>query len=105
MALIERLMGEPFAPQDTKIHIHAFYAATNEVARGVRTLAQIKTYWNMDVVDAAELDLLAALVIGSDTAKLWKLQDFHCVFLLMEERVTFYTTPTEVRTRLGLPIP
>ena len=103
MALIERLMGEPFEPNpDRKIPVHQFFAACNEVARGARTAAQIRTYYNMDAADTTEFNKMVALVSGNDTAKIFKLQDFHCVLILAEQRVTFYATPAEVRTRLGI---
>lgn len=104
MALVERLMGEPFCPPEAKIPVHLLYASAHEVALGPRTSAQIKAYWVMDASDAAEWDTLAAQVASqtNDTAKLRKLEDFHVVFMLAEMRVTFYTTPAEVRSRLGI---
>ena len=103
MALIERLMGNPFEPdQDRKVSVHEFCSAMYEVAFGPRTLAQIKTYYAMDAADSAEADALAALVTGGDLAKFRRIEEFHHVFILAEHRVTFYTTPAEVRARLGI---
>jgi len=98
-------MGEPFAPQNIKIPVHTFFAACHEVAFGPRTLAQIESYFNMDAATIVEFELLTALVIGNDATKLKILQGFDAVFVLAATKVVpFYTTPTEVRTRLGLPI-
>jgi len=104
MALIERLMGQPFEPDhERRISVHEFCSAMYEVAFGPRTLAQIKTYYAMDAADELEADLLAALVVGGDLAKFRKVEEFHHVLILAEHQATFYTTPTEVRARLGLP--
>lgn len=104
MALIERLMGEPFIAQGSglKIPVHTFAAACYEVAFGPRTVAQLKTYWNMDTADAAEFDAIVAKVTGTDAVKHRVVFQFEQVLILAEERAPFYETPAEVRSRLGL---
>lgn len=103
MPLIERLMGSPFdLDASRKIAVHEFAAACYEVAFGPRTVAQIKSYYNMDVADATEFDTLTAQVSGTDAVKHRIVFQFEQVFILAEMRATFYDTPTLVRSRLGL---
>ena len=76
-----------------------------EVAFGPRTVAQIKTHWQMSVADAAEFDLMAAMVTGADLQKFRKIFEFEQVCMLGQARVPSYDTPALVRARLGLPTP
>lgn len=103
MALIERLMGEPFETDPArKIAVHQFAAMVYEVAFGPRTVAQIKSYYAMTPADAAEFDTLAAMVTGTDAVKHRIVFQFEQIFLLGEMRVPFYDTPALVRSRLGI---
>jgi hypothetical protein len=103
MALIERLMGAPFEPDHArKITVHEFAASVYEVAFGPRTVAQIKTYYAMSPEEAAEFDLLAAQVTGTDAVKHRTIFQFEQIFLLAEVRAPFYDTPALVRSRLGI---
>ena len=113
MSLIERLMGladdgispapdENVDPTKSKIAVHTFAAACFEIALGPRTVAQIKSYWQMDTACAAEFDLMAAQVIGTQAAKLQIIFQFEQVMILSEVRAPFYSTPALVRVRLGL---
>jgi len=115
MALVERLMGladngtdpSPDTPDKRKIKIHDFFAAQSEVARGALTVAQIKSFLNMDTACAAEYDALIALApTGSTTAarlsRLDYINQMHAVFILAEKRYPQYATPAEVRLKLGL---
>jgi hypothetical protein len=103
MALIERLMGDPFEPNHAlKIPVHQFAAACYEIAFGPRTVAQIKTYWAMDAATATEFDAMVALVTGTDAVKHRTIFQIEQVLLLAEMRTTFYDTPALVRTRFGI---
>lgn len=103
MALVERLMGEPFEPDHSrKITVHEFAAASYEVAFGPRTVAQIKAYYDMSPEDAAEFDALTAQITGTDAQRHRLVFQIEQVFILAEMRATMYDTPALVRTRLGL---
>lgn len=103
MALIERLMGEPFEPDPArKIAVHQFAAACYEVAFGPRTVAQIKSYYAMTTEDEADFDALTALVVGADAARHRIVFQMEQVLMLAEMRVPFYDTPAKVRTRFGI---
>src|SRR5690349_12424011 len=103
MALIERLMGEPFEADSAKrIPVHQFAAACYEIAFGPRTVAQIKTYYNMSAADATEFDALVAKVTGTDPVRHRIIFQFEQVLLLAETRATNYDTPALIRTRLGI---
>lgn len=111
MALVERLMGLNAAgtaeDHDSKIPVHAFFAAQSEVIRGALTVAQVKNFLNMDTATATEYDTLVALApTGNTTAaqfgKLNFINQVHAVFMLAEKRYPQYSTPAEVRLKLGL---
>jgi len=106
MALIERLMKwEPESVWGPNISSHLFAATCYEVAFGPRTVAQIKAHWNMGPADAAEFDLMVAMVAGADAVKFRKIFEFEQVCMLGQARVPLYDTPALVRARLGLPNP
>lgn len=104
-ALVERLMGiEGFE----KITVHTFFALNNERIRGQVTRQDVIDALGLTGDDITEYDALAALAPSGSTAlaeaqKSLFLGSVHSVFLLAEERVAGYSTPTEVRARLGLP--
>lgn len=101
MALVERLMHLDADPA-RHIAVHEFAAACYECLLGPRTVAQIKTFYAMDAADATEFDAMVAKVNGTNAAKLQAIFSFEQVFILAEQGVTFYQTPAEVRTRLGI---
>lgn len=103
-ALVERLMG---IDGYEKIAVHTFFALNNERIHGRQTRQQVITALNLQGDDITEYDALAALAPSGTTAlaeaqKSLFLGSVHSVFLLAEERVTGYTTPAEVRAKLGL---
>jgi len=111
MALVERLMGladDGVTPDYVaKIAVHAFFAAQSEVIAGRLTLAQVKAFLNMDAEDQAEYNTLAATAptgtTGTATAnKAIFIEKVHAVFILAEGRYPGYSTPAEVRSKLGI---
>jgi hypothetical protein len=103
MALVERLMGL----EEPKIPVHDFFAAQQQVIKGNITVTQVKSFLNMDAACAAEYDALVALYPTGTTAaayfnKTQYIQDSHSVFLLAENRYPGYSTPAEVRAKLGI---
>lgn len=103
MALVERLMGL----EVPKIHVHAFFAAQSEVIAGRVTVAQVKSFLNMDAEAQAEYDALVATAPTGSTAtalanKGLFINGIHAVFILAEEGVPGYDTPANVRSKLGI---
>lgn len=103
MALVERLMGL----EEPKIPVHDFFAAQQQVTKGNITVANVKSFLNMDAAAAAEYDALVALYpTGTSAAayfnKTQYIQDCHSVFILAEERYPGYDTPANVRAKLGI---
>lgn len=123
--LIEREMtngnGEPLAPSRGKIPIHVLQAVMAEWARGKITGAQA-----LDALEAAALPRLtaaeqteaqnivnlvtnipitgsAAAVADGKASRSLKIKEIEDVFYLMEIRAPLYSTPTEVRAKLGIP--
>ena len=104
MALIDRLMQL----EEPSIAVHHFFAACTEIVHGEVTVAQMKTAFGMDQAAADEFDALAALAPTGTTAlataqKAMFLERVHAVLTLAEGRYATYSTPNEVRVRLGLP--
>jgi hypothetical protein len=112
VALIERLMRwghdrpdtEPptFEPPERWMTVHQFFAAAFEVAQGPRTAQEIKNYYNMTPADEVEFDIIVANAPSSAAQLALYLESLHAVFMLAEERVPFYSTPAELRSRLGI---
>ncbi len=113
MALIERLMhwggddpdpDEVIGAEPDARHIdnHQFFAAAVEAAIGPRTRAQIKAFYAMTPADEVDFDALADLVTGPDAQKALTLLQIQSVAILSETRVPNYSTPSEVRSRLGI---
>jgi hypothetical protein len=112
MALVERLMhwgnqsgdSEPpdFEPIGRFMPVHQFFAAVFEVAEGPRTAAQIKTFYEMTPADETDFDALIALSPAGDAARALYVESIHAVFLLAGQRVPNYSTPAELRARLGI---
>jgi hypothetical protein len=103
MALVERLMGL----EEPKIPVHGFFAAANEIVAGRLTIAQVKSYLQMDQAAQDEMDALAALAPTGTNATalankaLW-ISQVHSVFMLAEGQYPGYDTPAGVRSKLGL---
>ncbi len=109
--LVNRLMGladDGITPDhDNKIPVHAFFAAQSEVIRGALTVAQVKTFLNMDAATQAEYDTLVATAPTGNTAtalanKALFIEKIHSIFILAEKRYPQYSTPDEVRAKLGI---
>jgi len=106
MALVERLMHLDPDPA-RNMSVHTFFAAITEVQAGQLTAAQVQTYLAMTAADIAEWDAIAALMPTGSTATamankaLW-MSRVHAVFILAEQRAPLYSTPAEVRARLGI---
>jgi len=103
MALIERLM----ALEDPRIPVHTFFAANHERIEGRVTRAEVITMFSMDLATTIEYDALAALAPTGTQAldvakKAMFINRIHAVLLLMDWRAAGYSTPTEVRLKLGL---
>ena len=103
MALLERIMGEPFEPDHARrIPVHEFTAWCFESAFGPRTVAEIKAYFDMTPEDAAEFDAIIAKITGTDAQRHRLIFQLEVVFILAETRAPAYNTPALVRSRLGL---
>jgi hypothetical protein len=94
-------------PAQTKIAVHTFFAAQNELDRGQLTAAQIQNYLSMDATTITEYQALIALApTGTNATAIANraryINQIHSVFILAEDRAPLYSTPAEVRTRLGL---
>ena len=94
-------------PTRSKIPVHAFFAAQSEVIRGGLTVAQVKTFLNMNAAAQTEYDILAATAPTGSTAtalanKALFVEKMHSIFILAEGRYPQYSTPAEVRTKLGI---
>ena len=103
MPLVERLMKE----EEPRIAVHAFFAAQQEIISGRLTAAQVKAFLQMDATAAAEYDAMIALAPTGTSAtalanKALYVSGIHSIFILAEHRVPGYSTPTEVRAKLGL---
>lgn len=104
-ALIERIMGEPGAE---KIRVHVFYALNHQRIEGALTRQNVIDALGLTGADITEYDALAALAPTGTAAlnvaqKAMFLESIHSIFILAEERVTGYSTPAQVRAKLGLP--
>lgn len=103
-ALVERIMGiDGFE----KIHVHKFFALNNERIQGRQTRQNVIDALGLTGDDITEYDALAALAPTGTTAlaeaqKTMFLESVHSIFILAEERVTGYSTPAQVRAKLGL---
>jgi hypothetical protein len=109
MALIERLMNVSTddTPGNRRIPVHDFFAAQSEVMAGKITVAQVKSFLNMDSATATEYDALVATApTGTSAAALANKALFvngvHSKFILAEKRYPGYSTPAELRANLGI---
>lgn len=105
MGLYERLMGEDVLP---KIPIHQFQATVGEFARGRLTAAQANAIIGqisgvpLTAGELTEAQTLLNTVTGAATAKLARAKEIDDVLMLAELLVAGYSTPAEVRARLGV---
>ena len=104
-ALVERLMGWPGFQ---KILVHEFYGLNNERIQGRQTRQNVIDALGLTGDDITEYDALVALAPTGSTAidiaqKSMYLYTIHAVFLLGETRPAGYSTPAELRAKLGLP--
>lgn len=110
--LVERLMGlnADGTPMDTpdqlakKIGTHYFFAAIGEVVHGRLTAANVKTMFNMNANEQTELNALAALMpaASNQVGRALFIESIHGLFMLAEGRFPGYSTPAEVRAKLGI---
>lgn len=105
MALVERLMG--WSASDIKIPVHDFFAANHQRIDGLITRQNVIDMFSMSAADITEYDTLAALApTGTSAAatanKAMFIEKVHSVFILAEGRYTGYSTPAEVRIKLGI---
>ena len=104
MALVERLMKWDTELDERHIPVHAFFAAITEVMAGRLTAAQVQSYLAMTPEDIADWNaIVATMPVQAQAANraLWATK-MHAVFLLAEDRYPQYSTPAEVRTKLGI---
>jgi len=103
MALVERLMGL----EEPKIPVHDFFAASNEIIMGRLTAAEVKAFLNLDQAAQDEFDAIASTAPVGATAtalankSLW-VSSIHGIFVLAENGYPQYSTPAEVRSKLGI---
>jgi hypothetical protein len=104
MALIERLMHDPAETEAGFISVHEFFASITELLYGKLTAAQIQNYYSMTAADLVDWNALAAQIPAANqtAARAMWAEHIHAAFILAEHRVTTYSTPAEVRTRLGI---
>lgn len=106
MALYDRILGDV----EPKIPVHAFQALLAEFGRGQITGAQAQSAiftltgesLDQDGVTEAQA-LLATVTAQSGTVnRLARVKLIDDVLLLAESRVTGYSTPALIKTRLGV---
>lgn len=104
MALVERLMHDPSEPDSRWIPVHQFFAAITELMSGQLTANQVQTFYNMTPADLVDWNAIVATMPPQSQAANRSLfmNRIHAVFLLAEDNIPLYSTPAEVRTRLGI---
>lgn len=116
MPLIERILnvaddgvGHPpeYPAPGYRINSNAMYCMTVELMDGRVTPIQVKNHFSMDTACRSELDALIALApTGTTTAarlaKLEFVNKIHAVCKLAEFGTPGYSTPAELRSKLGL---
>lgn len=103
MALVERLMHLD-ADSIRNIAVHEFFAGITELINGKLTTTQIQTHYAMTAEDIAEWNAIVALIppANQTAARALFCEHLHAAFILAETRVPTYSTPAEVRARLGI---
>lgn len=115
MALYERLMGVDDLGNTVpgKIPIHQFQAVMAERARGrlatnaaardvINALLTARGSAPLDAGEEQEAVALLNTITGTATAKLARAKEIDDVLLLAERGALGYSTPTLVKTRLGV---
>ncbi len=105
MALVERLMHDYSSePESRFIAVHQFFAAINEVMAGQLTAGQIQSFYAMTAADLVDWNAILGIIPppGQAAARSLFMHRVHSVFLLAEDRLPLYSTPAEVRARLGI---
>lgn len=102
MALIERLMHDSSEPTERHLAVHTFFAYCSEIERGARTVAEVKSRFEMTAADNTDFDAIGSLITGAAASRLAVIQRIHAVFLLAETGEPLYDTPSAVRSRLGI---
>ena len=97
MALLERLQG---ADGYIKIPVHQFWSAMKEISLGELTVAQVKTYFNMDVGDQADFDWLIAQYQASANQPEF-VELIHSIFMLAEVNTPNYITTIDLTARIN----
>ncbi len=101
MALVERLMH--LDPDESRnMAVHTFFASLTEMVSGKITGAQIQTYYAMTAEDLVDWNAMASLMPVPIADKALFLEHIHAAFILAEDRAPLYSTPAEVRARLGI---
>jgi hypothetical protein len=101
MALVERLMHVD--PDITRyIAVHEFFSSITEILYGNLTQVQVQNYYGMTAADLVDWNALAAQFPSTTANKALYCEHIHAAFILAESRVPTYSTPAEVRTRLGI---
>lgn len=104
MALIERLMHHSSEDQSRFMSVHEFFAAITEIMSGQLTAAQVQNYYQMTAADIVDWNaIVATMPAQNQTAnRAIFMNRMHSVFILAENRLPLYSTPAEVRARLGI---
>ena len=104
MALVERLMHWDTEPIERYIPVHDFFAAVSEIITGRLTSAQVQTFLAMTAADLVDWNAIVALLPPAAQVANRSIfaHGIHSIFLLAEGRYPQYTTPTEVRLKLGI---
>ena len=97
MALLERLQG---ADGYVKIPVHQFWAAMKEIHLGELTVAQVKSYFNMDAGDESDFDWLIGKYQAS-TDKPGFIELMHAIFMLAEGSTPNYISNTDLTARIN----
>lgn len=100
MALIERLQGlDGFE----KIPIHQFWSALKELHHSEVTVAQVKTFFNMDAGDSADFDFLVSQYNAQPDidSKRRFVDDLHGIFMLAETQTPGYQTTQQLSDRIA----
>lgn len=110
MGLYERLMGlgDDLNGTSPKLPVHQFQATLAEYGRGRLTGAQAQAIVSslsgapLTPAEVSEAQTLLGTVTGSATAKLARVTEIDHVLVLAESRAPGYSTPAEVKARLGV---
>jgi len=102
MSLVERLMHQD--TDERSMSVHEFFAAITELLYGNLTAAQVQNHYTMTEDDLVDWDALAAQIPAADqlAQRALYIEHLHAAFILAERRAPTYSTPTEVRERLGI---